>query len=209
VLDLHQASQLFRNSAHVLAQLRGAANAVPTAVLENYRQEMQAYARAMVLSARQRSDQLTREYQAAVLRVVEASHVSAYRVVAWLAFSLLAAWLIARIFLGRHVIARLQQVSRSLREAGERGDSPARVPVEGDDEICAMARAVEQFLSDRRQLATTRASKRNSNAWPRSSTTPPTASSCCRAAGCVSSTMRRSACSACTARRPPASRENC
>jgi PAS domain S-box-containing protein len=162
VLDLHQSSQLFRNSAHVLAQLRdaaalpGAANAAPSAALEAYREEMRGHARAMALSARQRSDQLTREYQAAVLGIVDASRVSAYWVVAWLAFSLLAAWMIGRVFLGRHVIARLQQVSRSLREAGEVGDSPARVPVAGDDEVGAMARAVEQFLSDRRQLAMTR-----------------------------------------------------
>lgn len=167
VLDLHQSSQLFRNSAHVLAQLRDAgsapgANAAPLAALEGYREELRAHARAMALSARQHSDQLTREYQAAVLRIVDASHVSAYWVIGWLAFSLLAAWLIARVFLGRHVIARLQRVSRSLRdageagEAGERSDSPERVPVEGDDEVGAMARAVEQFLSDRRQLAMTR-----------------------------------------------------
>jgi two-component system NtrC family sensor kinase len=128
VLDLHQSSQLFRNSAHVLAQLRdaaalpGAANAAPSAALEAYREEMRGHARAMALSARQRSDQLTREYQAAVLGIVDASRVSAYWVVAWLAFSLLAAWMIGRVFLGRHVIARLQQVSRSLREAGEVGD---------------------------------------------------------------------------------------
>jgi PAS domain S-box-containing protein len=165
VLDLHQSSQLFRNSAHVLAQLRDAAalpgaTTAPSAALEGYREELRVHAREMALSARQRSDQLTREYQAAVLRTVEASHVSAYWVVGWLAFSLLAAWLMARVFLGRHVIARLQQVSRSLREAvedGDGGDSPARVPVEGDDEVGAMARAVEKFLSDRRQLAMTRA----------------------------------------------------
>jgi PAS domain S-box-containing protein len=165
ILDLHQSSQLFRNSAHVLAQLRDAmalpvtvnANAASAAALETYREELQTYARAMAVSARQRSDQLTHEYQAAVLRIVDASHVSAYWVVAWLAFSLLAAWLIARVFLGRHVIERLQQVSRHLREADEHAASPARVPVDGDDEIGAMARAVEQFLSDRQQLATTRA----------------------------------------------------
>ena len=164
VLDLHQSSQLFRNSAHVLAQLRDAAaapgaTAAPTAALAGYRDELRTHARAMALSARQHSDQLTREYQAAVLRIVDASHVSAYWVIGWLAFSLLAGWLIARVFLGRHVISRLQQVSRALRdagEAGERGDSPARVPVDGDDEVGAMARAVEQFLSDRRQLAMTR-----------------------------------------------------
>jgi signal transduction histidine kinase/CheY-like chemotaxis protein len=165
ILDLHQSSQLFRNSAHVLAQLRDAssqpgnanANVAPAAALETYREELQTHARAMSLSARKRSDQLTHEYQAAVLRIVDASRVSAYWVVGWLAFSLLAAWLIARFFLGRQVIARLQQVSRNLREAGEHVGPPVRVPVDGDDEIGAMARAVEQFLSDRQQLATTRA----------------------------------------------------
>ncbi|WP_395704187.1 ATP-binding protein [Aquabacterium sp.] len=166
VLDLHQSSQLFRNSAHVIAHLReaaalpGAADVARTAALASQREEMRSYAQAMTVSARERSDQLTRGYQAAVLRVVNASNVSAYWVVAWLAFGLLAAWLIARVFLGQHVIARLQQVSRSLREAGEPGATsgqvPVQVPVQGDDEIGAMARAVEQFLCDRRQLAATR-----------------------------------------------------
>ncbi len=163
VLDLHQSSQLFRNSAHVIAHLReamavpGAADAARAATLASHREEMRAFAQAMMLSARERSDQLTREYQAAVLRVVDASNVSAYWVVAWLGFGLLAAWLIARVFLGQHVIARLQQVSRRLRDADEPTSSGATVPVEGDDEIGAMARAVEQFLCDRRQLAATRA----------------------------------------------------
>ncbi|HJV95643.1 MAG TPA: PAS domain S-box protein, partial [Albitalea sp.] len=156
VLDLHQASQLFRNSAHVIAHMHDAADAAASATLASYREEMQAYAQAMTRSARERSDQLTREYQAAVLRVVDASNVSAYWVVAWLAFSLLAAWLIARVFLGQHVIARLQQVSLSLRSAAEPTDAQVQVPVRGDDEIGAMARGVEKFLSDRWQLAMTR-----------------------------------------------------
>jgi PAS domain S-box-containing protein len=163
VLDLHQSSQLFRNSAHVLAQLRDAAarpgpvDVSRSTALEGYREEMQAHAQAMAQSAREQSDHLARAYQAAVLRVVDASRTSAYWVVAWLAFSLLAAWLIARVFLGQHVIARLQQVSRSLLAVDDRSDSQPRVPVHGDDEIGAMARAVERFLSDRCQLAATRA----------------------------------------------------
>jgi len=163
VLDLHQASQLFRNSAHVLAQLRdaaarpGPAGASRSTALEAYRAEMQAHAKAMALSAREQSDHLARAAQTAVVRVVDASHTSAYWVVAWLAFSLLAAGLIARVFLGQHVIARLQQVSRSLLAADAYGESEPRVPVLGDDEIGAMARSVERFLSDRRQLARTRA----------------------------------------------------
>lgn len=164
VLDLHQSSQLFRNSAHIIARLRdagslpgGADETARTAALANSREEMQAQAQAMARFASEQSERLTREYQAAVERVVDASHVSAYWVVAWLAFSLVAAWVIARVFLGQHVLARLQQVSRSLRAADEPIGAPPRVPVSGDDEIGAMARAVEQFLSDRRQLAITRA----------------------------------------------------
>jgi PAS domain S-box-containing protein len=163
VLDLHQSSQLFRNSAHVIAQLRdasvapGTADRAGTDALASHREEMRAFAQAMTLSGRERSDQLTREYQAAVLRVVDSSNVSAYWVVGWLAFGLLAAWLIARVFLGQHVIARLQQVSHSLRAAEQPGDSGVHVPVEGNDEIGEMARAVEQFLRDRQQLAMTRA----------------------------------------------------
>ncbi|HUG22916.1 ATP-binding protein [Piscinibacter sp.] len=163
VLDLHMASQLFRSSAHVIAYARESASlpgaqAVRSAALSDYRDEMQLHADAMTRAAREQSGHVTRTYQAAVQRVVDASHVSAYWVVAWLAFSLLSAWLIARLLLGRHVVARLQQVSRSLRTVDDgSADAPACVPVHGDDEIGAMARAVEQFLSDRSQLALTRA----------------------------------------------------
>jgi PAS domain S-box-containing protein len=162
VLDLHQSSQLFRNSAHVLAQLRdatarpGAVDVSPATALKSYREEMQVHAQALAQSAREQSDRLARAHQAAVLRVVDASHTSAYWVVAWLAFSLVTGWLIARVFLGQHVMSRLQQISRSLLAVDDRGDSQPHVAVHGADEIGAMARAVERFLSDRRQLATTR-----------------------------------------------------
>lgn len=162
VLDLHQSSQLFRSSAHVLAQLReaaarpGPADVPASTALRSYRDEMQVHAQALARSAREQSDRLARTHQAAVLRVVDASQRSAYWVVAWLAFSLVAAWLIARVFLGQHVMSRLQQVSRSLLTVDDESDSPPHVAVHGHDEIGAMARAVERFLGDRRQLATTR-----------------------------------------------------
>jgi two-component system, NtrC family, sensor kinase len=49
----------------------------------------------------------------------------------------------------RHAINRLQQVSHYLR-LGSADDGRVLVPVYGDDEIGEMARAVEQFLEDRR-----------------------------------------------------------
>jgi PAS domain S-box-containing protein len=164
VLDLHMASQLFRNSAHVISHLRedasvGGTPEVRAVALENYREEMQGHAFALARAAREQSDQLTRAYQAAVQRVVDASRISAWWVVGWLTVSLLGTWLIARLLLGRHVLVRLQQVSQALRHAGEAGAPQAlpHVAVNGDDEIGEMARAVEQFLNDRSQLALTRA----------------------------------------------------
>jgi len=161
VLDLHMASQLFRNSAHVISHLRedasmGGAPEVKAVALASYRDEMQAHALEMAGAAHEQSEQLTRAYQATVQRVVDASRVSAWWVVGWLAFSLLSAWLIVQRLLGRHVLARLQQVSRGLRSADVSAAS-TRVAVHGNDEIGEMARAVEQFLNDRHQLALTRA----------------------------------------------------
>ncbi len=165
LLDLHMAAQLFRNSAHVIAYLRDTEAAsteaaeLRSAALSEHRLQMQTQARTMVRSAREQSDQLTRAYEEAVLRVVDASRISAYWVVGWLAVSLVLAWLIGHALLGRHVVGRLQQVSRSLRSAQEgaaAGAAEPQVPVHGDDEIGQMARSVERFLCDRRQLALTR-----------------------------------------------------
>ena len=64
--------------------------------------------------------------------------------------SLLLAWLIARVFLGRHVVRRLRRVSHALRY-GVGNAGQAGLPVQGGDEIADMARAVEQFLEDRRR----------------------------------------------------------
>ncbi|HVK54401.1 MAG TPA: ATP-binding protein, partial [Burkholderiales bacterium] len=71
--------------------------------------------------------------------------------------SLLCAWLVIRVLLGRHVLERLRQVSHYLR-LGEEGNAHPVMPVGGEDEIGDMARAVQPFLQDRRQLAHTRAS---------------------------------------------------
>ena len=164
VLDLHMASQMFRNSAHVISHLSedasvGGAPAVRAMALANYREEMQGHALALASAARDQSEQLTRAYRVAVERVVESSRTSALWVAGWLAFSLLGTWLIARWLLGRHVLARLQLVSQGLRHAGEAGAAQTlpSLAVQGGDEISEMARAVEQFLSDRSQLALTRA----------------------------------------------------
>ncbi len=112
---------------------------------------------AMISAARQLSTYFTESYQEAILRLIEASRRIQYWLIGLLACNLLLTWLVVRVFLGRHVLTRLQQVSFYLRRGEGDGPRPI-VPVQGADEIGDMARAVEQFLGDRRQLIRTRTS---------------------------------------------------
>ena len=117
----------------------------------HFHNELQQQAIALVTAARLQSTSSTLEYQEAVQQLVASARQNQYWVLALLAGSLLLAWMIARVFLGRHVLARLQQVSHYLRQ--ESGATvQLAVPVYGRDEIGDMARAVEQFLKDRHQL---------------------------------------------------------
>lgn len=236
VLDLHHASQLFRNSANVATQLhedilrteaefaqalqqrigqlegqsgreqlaliallrqlehasrvddvqvllakllRGtrpaaAASAGPDAQVQNLfslrrrllekqemmtvlRDELHRQSQAMGTIARTLSTASTQDYRGAVQRLAAASEWNRRLLLILFISSLLATYAIARMFLGNHVIGRLNQVSHYLRgNVSEK--EPLIVPVRGRDEIADMARAVERFLEDRRALARTRAS---------------------------------------------------
>ncbi len=155
VLALHRAGQHFRNTVNIAAQVRETAlsadaAARPVASLAGLDDDMRRQADALALAAREQSDYFTRDYRDAVQHLAAVSDRARWWVVGEVGVSLLLAWLIAHQFLGRHVVARLQQVSRSLRH-GDADDPHARVRVSGGDEIADMARAVEQFLEDRRQ----------------------------------------------------------
>ncbi|QCP53552.1 response regulator [Trinickia violacea] len=158
-LAIHRSSQRFRNTVNVVAQLREnalAAGAAPAPTprsgvsLASLEDDLRRQADALTAAAHQQSDYFTRDYRQAVQDLAEHSDRTSAWVGAEVAMSLLLAWLIARVFLGRHVVERLDRVSHALRH-GEAGDGPSGVPVHGGDEIADMARAVEQFLEDRRQ----------------------------------------------------------
>lgn len=159
VLDLHQSGQLFRNTVNIVGQLResefSAAGTSPTQSAPSQHQfhaELRDQAGQMVQATQAQSERVTQEYREAMLALAETSQKNQRWVTVLLSASLLLAWLVAQSFLGKHVLARLELVSASLRKT-DIGEGEFVVPVQGRDEIGAMARAVEQFQEDRRQLA--------------------------------------------------------
>jgi len=120
-------------------------------ILRRFHDELQKQAGALVASARTQSTNLSRDYRDAVQRLVDASRRDQQWVLVMLACSLLFAWLVSRVFMGRHVLARLHEISLYLRQ-DHIDDTKLMVPVHGNDEIGDMARAVERFLHDRQQL---------------------------------------------------------
>lgn len=154
-LALHRFSQRFRNTVNIEAQVRETALAAApaggaNAALPGLDGDLHRQADALADAAREQSANFTREYRDAILQLARESARARRWVIGEVAVSLLLAWLIAYGFLGRHVVARLRRVSRALRSSEFNG-TPGGVPVRGHDEIADMARAVEQFLEDRRQ----------------------------------------------------------
>jgi signal transduction histidine kinase len=164
VLDLHQASQLFRNTANIVAQLREDAlqsgrGKTPKQTFisaqsseQIFKNELHQQAGAMVAAAQLQSERYTQEYRREVNGLAETSTRNQRWVTFLLAGGLLLVWLLTYQFLGKHVLARLHRVSNDLRQSNA-GDELPEMPDQGNDEIGEMARAVEQFKKDRRQLA--------------------------------------------------------
>ncbi|MCX4177604.1 MULTISPECIES: ATP-binding protein [Paraburkholderia] len=154
-LAMHRSSQRFRNTVNIEAQVRETALGTgaaprPGASLASLDDDLRRQADALAAAARQQLGYFTRDYRKAVQDLAEDLDRTRNWVEGEVAVSLLLAWLIARPFLGRHVVARLRRVSHFLRQ-GDVDGAQAGVPVQGGDEIADMARAVEQFLEDRRQ----------------------------------------------------------
>lgn len=163
VLELHQASQLFRTTANIVAQLREnellagtplaqQPTANPAQDARPFHNELRRQASAMVVSAQKQSSDFTENYRGAVQDLAEKSTRNQRWVSLLLAGSLLLSWLVAHRFLGRHVLDRLQLISLNLRRSDD-GSVSAIAPDQQGDEISEMARSVELFQEDRRQLA--------------------------------------------------------
>ncbi|MDB5982920.1 MAG: hypothetical protein JWQ69_3935 [Pseudomonas sp.] len=120
-------------------------------ILQRFHQELINQSKALVDTARAQSLAYSHEYQDAVRRLVDASNRSQQWVLVMLIGSLALAWFVARLFMGRHVLLRLNEISRQLRQ-GRIDDQQKVIEAQEQDEIGAMARAVSLFLNDRFQL---------------------------------------------------------
>lgn|SRR5450830_126972 len=169
-INLHQASQLFRNTANIVAQLRegqlraaqmrsslrhatgNGDDAAPR--LAQFSEELRRQSKAMGEAAGLQSNRFTKDYRQAVQDLAQTATQNQRWITVLLAGSLFLAWLISHSFLGKHVLARLQMVSHGLLQNSIEGERFV-LQVKGGDEIGKMARAVEQFQADRLQLALT------------------------------------------------------
>ncbi|WP_150807509.1 EAL domain-containing protein [Pseudomonas fluorescens] len=120
-------------------------------VIQRFHEELRNQAAMLVAVARTQSNAYTQDYREAVQRLVEASNRSQQWVLIMLGASLLFAWFVTRVFMGRHVLARLNEISRQLRQE-HIDDAQLMMAKHGEDEIGNMARAVNQFLKNRHQL---------------------------------------------------------
>ncbi|HEX9045622.1 MAG TPA: PAS domain S-box protein [Verrucomicrobiae bacterium] len=156
ILSLYQAQQNFRNLIHTVAglrraELRNAASHTTPEVFRRFQDELEHQATQMVTASDALAERSSGNYRAAVRRLAAATESDQRRVFLLFAGCLAAAWVLSRVFLERHVLSRLRQVCTHLTH-GAPGNESVRIAVQGADEIGEMARAVEQFLGNRREL---------------------------------------------------------
>jgi diguanylate cyclase (GGDEF)-like protein len=121
--------------------------------LGQFNTALQHQADSMVAAARLQSASFDGDYRVALQQLADTSRRHQHYVLLLLAGNLLFVWAVGYVFLGRHLLRRLQQLSHHLQQRGE-ATTPLHVLALGKDEIGDMARAVDQFLADRSQLET-------------------------------------------------------
>ena len=114
VLDLHQSSQLVRNTANIIAQLRSAAlqrspketgSDVESEAMGRAQADLRRQATALVASAREQSEQFSQRHRTAIQRLVETTRRNEIWVLSLAGISLVFGWLIGGVLLGRKAVS--------------------------------------------------------------------------------------------------------
>lgn len=162
ILEFQKSAQLFRGDVHVLAKLHEQVvrqnvepepNSALFARLNLFNRNLVEQGQLLLSASEALSNDFSNSYRQEVLELTENVQTSRLKLLALLGGSLLVAWLISAEFLGKIVISRLQKVSNYLRSGQHEINTKPHVPVSGNDEIAQMARAVENYMLARQQLA--------------------------------------------------------
>jgi diguanylate cyclase (GGDEF)-like protein len=136
------------------ASLDDGAQSSPDDALRIVSQRMDVARRseALLAGALQHAADHERAYREALQGLVDYSTGNQRGIVLLLVIALLFTWMVSSLFLGRHLLLRLQQVSRHLRNDEAAAHAPLDELTEGGDEIAEMAVAVRHLLADRQAL---------------------------------------------------------
>jgi diguanylate cyclase (GGDEF)-like protein len=154
---LDSARQLRASVEHLRALLHAAADdgSTPTAAdamrIAAQRSDVARRSETLVAGTLKHVADHERAYHEALQSLLAHSTGNQRGIVLLLVIALLFTWMVASLFLGRHLLRRLQHVSQHLRSDGA-ACAPLAELSDGGDEIADMARAVAHLLADREAL---------------------------------------------------------
>ncbi len=174
VLKLHQTCQLLRNSAYIIASLRARALQkqqpdLHKEKLENFQNIMHQQVETISAAANSISESSAKDYRSNMEKLIRVTQNNSKWVFVQLISCLILAWLLSHFFFGKYIVKRLKTVSEHLRNPVNLPVSTT-VPVYGEDEIANMARSVELFIENKRQLVLAQKSLLQSEAMQRAIT---------------------------------------
>lgn len=120
--------------------------------LRHFREELQRQVSFITTTAQELSERFTGEHQKTVKTLSDISQRTQFLVLGQLAACLILGLLVARYFIGQHILARIQKISDYLQQSPATGGQEC-ILIQGEDEIGNMARAIEKLIRDQRQLA--------------------------------------------------------
>lgn len=159
ILDLHQASQVFRNLVHIIARLRrDLSNPEASAQqiskkqqsLDLFQQQLTQQIEALMITSEELSSRINFDYRQALDKLTTEIDFRQKIVLYMMLASLLLVLLTGTYYL-RNTISRLHRISSHVRR-GIAEYSSLSIPVQGHDEIGKMARDIEKLLEHYSQL---------------------------------------------------------
>lgn len=155
ILDMHHISQLFRNTIHIVANLRSEILNESTPAddqeriqkkLELFEENLNQQMNTMMITSSEFSSRINFDYRATLEQSREAAQQLKNKLIAGISASLFLAFFTGYYFY-RNTISRLQKLSSHLRQ-NTSGENRAPNISQNDDEIAAMEKSLKTLLSN-------------------------------------------------------------